>query len=267
MTLSKKDKEFIKKIEEKYNKELEKDEKKKLARETAKYFEDNYKNLRTVTTKITLAKKKLRLSTKDFDFYKDINPKREITKEVIKMNQKVLDKETTFTKINKSWMDDIIKKFRKSNNIKELAVYILLNTGRRMNELINGEFTSNQNCKNKIFFKGILKKRDKDLNEFICIDTIDSKDNVLNAVEKFKSKIKGKKKLSIQRNLQNGIKELTHPFHFTSHFLRVAYANYLFQFRNPEQQIFNAFIKKVLNHASLLSSINYTSIEFVDDTK
>ena len=270
MTLSKKDRTYLEAFEKKYNPELNKEEKKKLARAIAEYFENTFTNLRTITTKITQAKKWMREKTKDKDFYININPKKEITQNVIKLNTQKLERERTFTKINKSEIDKFLNEYRDSLNVYEVGFYILLNTGRRVNELIKNidKFTNKPRSNYIIYFNGILKKRGiEEQNKRVEIMTIDNKKDVMNAIRKFKKLIKNKNKESFQRSLQTWIKKLSGKHKWTSHILRSIYGNYLFITRNKNNQIYNAFIRERLNHKNLQTSISYSDIQIVDDTK
>jgi hypothetical protein len=270
MTLSKKDRTYLETFEKKYKSDANKDIKKNLAREIAKYFEDTYTNLRTITTKVTQAKKWMREKTNDKDFYLNINPKKEITQNVIRINIKKLEENREFQKIKKSEIDKFLNEYRDSLNIYEIGFYILLNTGRRINEMIKNieKFTNKPRSNNIIYFSGILKKRKKDeKSERVEIMTIDNKKDVMNAIRKMKKLLKMKNKTSFQRSLQSWIKKLSGEHKWTSHMLRSIYANYLFVTKNPKNQIYNAYIRERLHHKNLATSINYSDVKIIDDTK
>lgn len=270
MTLSKKDRKYLEEFEKKYNPDLNKDDKKNLARELAKHFEESYTNLRTITTKVTQAKKWMKEKIKDPDFYLNINPKREITRDVIRINVKKLETEREFKKIKKSEVDKFINEFRDSLNVYEVGFYILINTGRRIGAVVDNidKFTNKPRSTDIIYFSGILKIRDpKEKNKRVEIMTIDSKKNVLNAIRKFKKLMKGKKKPAFKRSLQGWIKKLSGKHQWTSHILRSIYSNYLFTTRNPKNQIYNAYIRERLHHKNLATSISYSDIKIIDDTK
>jgi hypothetical protein len=263
MTLSKKDKEYLKAFN-KYKSDLELDDKIKLAREIAIHFEKSYTNLRTITAKITQAKKYFREKTNDPKFYKNINPKKEITQSVIKKNVKKLETEREFQEVKASDIEAFLDEFRESLNIYELGFYILLNTGRRLSAIVDNidKFTNKPNSKNEIYFRGILKKR-TDKDQRVAIMTIDNKLDVLGAIRNFKKLLKKRNKTSFKRSLQRHIKKISGKYNFTSHSLRSVYCNYLFTKRNPHNQIYNSYIRERLNHKNLLTSINYSDIKIV----
>ena len=235
MSMSKADKEFNNKKLEQYNSDDKIEDKNKFAKEIVNHYEKNYSNLRTITIKVSQTKKFFRLQTDDKELYLHINPDKELTKKVRLMNTTALKNNRTHTIITKKWVDDLINKYRNSNVISELYVYININTGLRIMEIIKGTFANKCHTKGTIHFTGLLKKRKGDPGQ-VCIKTIDKKLKVLKNIKKFKNKIKDKKPLSLQRCIQNNVRKLTQPFGFKTHLLRSLYANYMFEFRNPEKK-------------------------------
>lgn len=260
MSLSKKDIIFNNSILDKYKKDLSPEEKKKLTDEIRRNYQKNYSNDRTITIKISQTKRFFKQKTDDKELYLHINPDKEITKKVREMNISVLKKERQHIIVPKKYIDELIEKYRNSDKIAELYVYININTGLRIMEIIKGKFSNKCGAKNTIHFEGILKKRQGDPGQ-VCITTIDKKSNVLRNTRKFKDLIKNKKPLSLQRCIQNNVRKLTQPYGFKTHLLRSLYANYMYEFRNPDRKIYNVFIAELLHHANLQSSINYTDIK------
>lgn len=260
MGISKKNKEQVTKILKAYNKNLSAEQKKKIAKRIVKYIEESYKNLRTITIKASLIKKFVATHTRDPDLYLSIIPSEGISKKVIQMNAKKINKLETFKTIPKKYIDDVIKKFKNSDNLYELAYYILLTTGRRMGEIIKNidKFKNKPRDTKKIYFSGILKKRGD--NERVEIITLDKKTYVLKAIRKFKKMISHRSFDGLRQALAENIKKISGSYKLKSHDLRTIYANYLFEFRNPTHQIYNPFIKRVLHHKFVMTSINYTNI-------
>jgi hypothetical protein len=260
MGISQKNKEKVSGILKEYNKDLSDEQKKAIAKRLVKYIEESYKNLRTITIKASLIKKYVATHTKDPALYLNIVPSEGITKKVIQMNNKKLNKLETFKEVPKKYIDDTVKQFRNSDNLYELAYYILLTTGRRMGEVIKNidKFKNKPRDTKKIYFSGILKKRGD--AKRVEIITLDKKTYVLKAIRKFKKKIAHRSFDGLRQALAEGITRLSGGYKFKSHDLRTIYANYLFQFRNPTQQIYNPFIAKVLHHKFVATSINYTDI-------
>jgi hypothetical protein len=80
-------------------------------------------------------------------------------------------------------------------------------------------------------------------------------------MKRFKGLISGISHSTSQQGIQTYIRK-HYAIHglSTSHYFRVLYANYLYKYHNPDNLIYNVYLRNVLNHNSLLTSINYTSL-------
>lgn len=257
MSLSKKDLIFIESIKSQYKKSKTIRRKMILAKKIARHYESTYDNIRTISIKISVTKKTMKnLYPNDNRFWDNIAPNKNITKRVIELNKEKL-LSTKITKVKKSFVDKILKTDGDFAT-DDLLLYLLIASGRRYNEIILGKFTKSKR-KNYLNFSGLLKKRGNEKSAEIFI--LGSKEVFLRNYNLFKKRLAKVKKLdNFQRNFARNLKDLVLPYKFTTHFLRVIYANYMFQYNNPENLIYNPFIRKVLNHKSLMSSINYSSI-------
>jgi integrase len=262
MSLSNKDKSFNESILNEFKSLKDPTDKQKLALadKTMNHYKNNYSNPRTVTIKSSMTKKYFKNKLTDQYFILNLVPDKDITKKVKELNQTKL-KSTKFIKLSKLSIDKMIKDYYLSDDIVKLGAYIFINTGRRMKEILNGSFKTCPREPKCILFKGILKKRMiKKHDSFIKIKVIDNKSKVLRSIRKFNKLLINKNKNSIQNKLQKGFKSLEVP-NLSSHLFRVIYANYMFKYNNPENIIYNEFIRQRLNHTGLETSINYSSIE------
>lgn len=232
--------------------------------EIVNYYKKNYSNLRTLTNKVSLTKKYLEKNGYDKKFLNNIYPGKEITKATIKKNDEKLES-TTVVEVEKSFIDNIIRLYSSSTLYPQLAVYLLLASGRRLQEIIGGNFIADPNNPKNVLIDNLLKRR-KTTDEYTStIRIIGNRDTFLAAMSRFKKLINNLAYTTYRHNIQKFIKlEYTGNGLPTSHFFRVLYANYLFKYDNPKKLIYNAYIKNVLNHISLVPSINYTSIKVID---
>lgn len=262
MSMSKSDIKYLESVNTRYTEDMSDKKKKILAKSVSRYFHNKFTNIRTVSIKISQSKKYFKEKyPNDKSFFGNISPNKNITKELAKMSKDKLENASFFRTIDKGFVDNIIKRWKASDCKHELLVYLLLVTGRRINEiLITGEVSESEN-KNSIHFTGLLKKRSKAAKS-TDIYVLDEASEVLKAFERFKIKLnKSKNVKSFQRTFQNKLKVIIQKYVLTTHDLRSIYANYMFQFNNPTNQIYNSCIKKVLNHANIFSSVNYSSIK------
>ena len=179
---------------------------------------------------------------------------------MLALNKKKL-LETTITEIPKKFVDTFIKENEKSKNLEINVTYLLLASGRRFNEIIKGSFTNTKD-KNKLHFTGLLKKRANKNSADIYI--LGNKQIFLKKFNIVKKLMEDKNKANYQRLFSRKIKVIMEEHDFiNTHMLRVIYANYMFQYNNPKKIIYNSFIKSALNHETLLSSVNYSSIKLI----
>jgi hypothetical protein len=228
------------------------------------YYKKNYSNVRTLTNKVSLTRKYLEKNGYDKKFLNNIYPGKEITKEAIKQNEEKLES-TTITRIKKSFVDEIIKNGPSETKYPALAVYLLLASGRRLQEIISGKYIVDPENKNNVLIDTLLKKRTKGNEYTESVRIIGGRDSFLSAMSLFKKLINKVALTTMKHNIQKHIKlKYSRDGIPTSHFFRVLYANYLFTYHNPKNLIYNVYIKNALNHLSLTPSINYTSIKVID---
>ena len=225
------------------------------------YYFSNYPNLRTLTNKLSLAKKYFSANGYNKKYLLKLYPGVSVTNRVKYQNLEVLEN-TQYTEINKSFIDDVIINYPSSTDYLKLSVYLMVASGRRIDELLNSNYSPDKSNDRNVIVDKLLKKRDGSGNYSVRI--IGDRDQFLNVLSEFKSRIKPLKLITIRQNIQYyincnylsiGLK--------TSHYFRVLYANYLFKYDNPDKLLYNVFLKKVLNHSSLLPSVNYSSIKIL----
>lgn len=260
MGLSKADKAFAASVYSKYKLNMSKTAKKKLAQSVIDYIEKNNKADRSITNKLSLLKKYFREKTNDILFFNYLHPNKDITLKVRSNDSTVLNK-TVLTKVKKEDIENSISQWSKSDKLSEQIAFCLLSTGRRSSEILKAKYKKSRK-KNKILMKGILKKRKEEIDEYIEIDTIANSNityKIITIVQTKMSKYK-----EPQTKLQKELKTVRLGDKvYNSHMYRVIYANYLFKERNAKGHIYNVFIKNVLKHSNLTSSINYSSVEIV----
>lgn len=255
MTLSKSDIDYNnEKIKDSNNSNIDN------SKEIIKYYTDKYPNLRTLTNKLSLTRKYL--FNNGYKYLKDLFPDKQLTRKVKSENNDILEN-TTSIKISKQFVDDIInEEINDGDCYHKIAYYLLLSSGRRIDEILNSKFEKDidSNC---VTTNRILKKRNISENNKVRI--IGDRDKFLKLICKFKSATSNIVDCTIRANLQTYIREKYNTTGIkTSHFLRVLYANYLFKYENERNIIYNVYIKNILNHSTLFSSINYSSIVLVD---
>lgn len=224
------------------------------------HYINKYKNLRSLTNKLSLTRRYFIENGYTKKYANELFPGKEITRKVKNENDKILEN-TKIIKIKKSFVDNIINTYNTENNdYLKLAVYLLLSSGRRMNEILNSKFTIDENNEKNVLIDVILKKRDG--SKYYSIKIIGNRDTFIKTLKRFNYLTSELRQITIRQNIQDYIrKNYASIGLLTSHYFRVLYANYLFKYENPEDILYNVFLKNVLNHASLLSSINYSTIK------
>jgi len=227
-----------------------------------KYYTTNYQNIRTLTNKLSMAKRYFEQNGYDKKFLLNLYPGKNITREVIRENTRVLER-TKAVEIKKSFVDNIINTYYSSTEYPKLAIYLLLASGRRLNEIIDSNYSADPTDKTKVIIDVLLKKRNEGENNY-SIKIIGDRDKFLNAMKIFKNLILGISHSTAQQGIQTYIRKY-YTIHGlpTSHYFRVLYANYMYKYHNPDNMIYNVYLKNILNHNSLLTSINYTSLTVV----
>lgn len=233
------------------------------SKEIVKYYTDNYSNKRTLTAKLSVAKKFFAENNYDKRFLVHLYPEKKISNDVRKSNEEVLEK-TRFIEIKKSYVDNIINNYPDEKfEYRKLAVYLLLASGRRLTEILESNYRIDPANKNNVIVDRLLKKRDDSKNFSVRI--IGDRNKFIEAMNVFKKLIAEFKPLTAQQSIQKYIRTTYKSVGLkTSHFFRVLYANYLAKYENPDKILYNIYLKEVLNHNNFLTSINYSSIRVID---
>jgi integrase len=213
---------------------------------------------RTITIRFSAIKAIVSKFYNDEVLLSKIRPPTLLTNEVIKENKKVRDEKKRYT-IN----EDIFNKFKSlkdSTDVYDLAIYLLLMTGRRISELLTAKFYTKKNNPN-IFINGIKKKRTDNIIDCEFTPLI-SKTRVIKKIKEFKKKSKNINKDTFKRTLLRKIKKkISESVH--THMLRGFYVTYLYKFRNNTNDKINTFIMNKLCHDTVDSSFNYTGYNIV----
>lgn len=210
---------------------------------------------RSQSVNFSLAKTILKSYTNDTNFLKKIKPSDEIIKTIIAEDMKNRDIKSNIT-IKRNEIEKILN-YHNSYDIFQLAIFLLLTSGKRTRELMDSKITSGS--KKNLKINNILKRTDKNQNlEFIPMIP---KTVFLKSYRKFKQLYKYTNKDTFQRSLNRSIKRNLGDVYYP-HILRKIYANYLFKHRNTENLKINPFLKKVLLQQSVTSSLYYTGIKF-----
>lgn len=213
-------------------------------------------SFRSQSVNFSLAKSLMKKYTIDKDFLKKIKPSDEIIEKVLSEDIKNRDKRSMVS-IKKEDIEKIMG-YNMSDNLYELAIYLLFSSGRRTQELTNSKI-KNIKKSNKLVIDNIIKRTDK--NQNLHFITLIPKTNFLKNIKKFKKIYNYTNKNTFQRNLNRTIKRKMGE-DFYPHLLRKMYANYLFKMRNTNNIAINPFIKSVLLQQSITSSLYYTGITF-----
>lgn len=212
---------------------------------------------RTITVYFSQTKNLFKQTISNDTFLKKIRPADDITNKVLKENN-IKRNERTMKTIRQGMIEQIIS-FSDSYNASKLLIYLMLVSGRRIGEVINGKFYLKKNEKN-IMFKGILKKKE-DKNTEYKILLLTTKSKFIKSYKKFKLLTYNRKLLSLNQTTNAKIKELFGD-EYSSHTMRGIYANYLFKFHNTQKLTINPFLQMVLKHDVVETSLNYTHYDF-----
>lgn len=225
----------------------------------------NSKAHRTQTSNFSHVKKIMRRYTNDLVFLNKIKPPLFITQKVIKMDNAVLDTRTSFT-VSRKAIEQMIN-YRHSSDIFELAIYLLLVSGRRVKEITDSKITDcakraslpSVGERNRLCIDNIVKRKDKNQNLKFLI--LRDKQEFMRSYRKFKKLYTTQNKRTFHTLLIRRIKKwFGHSYH--PHLLRKIYAVYHFKFRNPRNLTINPFIKQLLLQQNIRSSVFYTGIKF-----
>jgi integrase len=260
MSLSAKDKAFNSRLLTSFKDgKLSEDE---LLKQIKEYY-NKFLNKRTRSVKFSFAKKFFKDQKVPEKVYLNLGPGRKITAEIKKDANEELSSRTV-VKVNVNEISEFINKYLSTSDksIVSCAILLLLYTGRRMNEIVFGSLRSSGN-KNKLYFKGILKKRVKDVGEVEIMTLVDSSE-VMRIYSIFDRMRKQANLNALSQRIRYELKFHSNKSFNSSHKLRVIYANYLYIYKNPKGLIYNSFINKVLNHSTLMTSINYSTINIIE---
>lgn len=260
MSLSQKHTQKINDLLKGYNNDLEKEEKIKLSKEIVNYFMDLQISDTTKTVYISLAKKMISEKIKDDIFINSIVPKIEFTKRIKKENIQRRD-EREMIEINEEQINKLFS-FDNNDDIFKLNMYLLFVTGRRFSELLYAEFINKKKNKN-LFIKGILKRRKEEETMDGCLfPIIGTKTKIIKQIKRFQKEASKFKFENYKRTFTRRIKKEFNN-DWSPHTLRGIYAKYMYKNNNKGNLQINPFIKKVLCHKSIESSLSYTRINLV----
>lgn len=255
MTLSKKLSEEAKRIGKEFSES--KDEKKALSQiKKAICGSDKKCSDRTQSVRYSQFKKIISTFTNNIEFLKKIKPHDEITKRLIIKNTEIRDNKKMLI-IPREIMVKLIS-LKNSINPYDIALYLLLMSGRRISEILEAKF-SLSSIKGHIKMEGAKKTRFND--SVLDFKPIGTPKAFLRHLKKFR-------KLEVNpitypRMLGLRLKKLLgnewHP-----HMLRGLYAIYLFKFDNPDLLKINSFIQSALNHKTIGASLSYTGYSIKD---
>ena len=252
MTLSKKLKEEINQLIKKLNKK----NKTSIITSIKKLMDDGKYSERTQSVHYSEIKKIFKEHTNDKEFLHKIKPNDELTKKLIEEGAQRRDSVKLF-EVNKELLQKILG-YHNSNNIFELAIFLLLCSGRRTTELLNSNITNKTKTKKLII--DVVKKR-KDNNTNLEFPVLIPKSSFLKTLRNFKKRYQYTNKSTFIRTLNRKIKRsLGANIH--AHLLRKIYVNYLFNFRNKDNLTINPFVRDTLLQQSITSSNFYTGIKF-----
>jgi hypothetical protein len=227
--------------------------------------------LKLSSPEIYLLSKKL--CTLSRDEYNDLNNQRD--KSLLLSNEHVL----TF---KQSEINKILKRTYASNALYDIIVYLMLTCGRRLIEILTGEFTPCHDDEHFVMFKGKVKGallRDKDL--LYKIPIIVSQEMFLEKAFEFKelypdvgsvindSIVSNNSKIThkYDSRINNYLRKLFPSSKVKTHTLRKIYGVLAFNKFSPldtyKDYSFNAFLKEVLLHQSITTSLNYTNVKII----
>ncbi len=216
----------------------------------------SHKSERYITVLYSKAKKEFKKHSKDQTFLKKISPPTELTQRVLSENVTRRDNQTMM-QVDRDMLVEIAK-FKSGRNSTQLAIWIMMVSGRRVSEVANGKFVVKKGSKN-IFFKGMLKKR-TDVQGEHELFLLTSKTTFRKVYQKFKQMMKGRSSATLNDTVNKKLKSMFGP-EMRSHKLRGIYANYIIKFHNPENLKPNTVIMNALGHSTTTTSLSYTGFE------
>lgn len=218
---------------------------------------------RTITVRYSLIKKKFREVTNDEAFLKRIRPATTLTNKVLKKNLETRDAKQMITVTKKHI--NTINSFKTAQHPHQLLVFLLFVSGRRTSEILNGKFRAVRNKPYTVQTHDLVKSRHKLSCRF---DTLVPRKVFAKELKRFHKIMKDGKwsYKAVTVGISKVIKrKLGKEFH--AHNLRSMYAAWMFKFRNTKNECINPFVKRVLCHVSIDSSLSYTSMRISPDIK
>ncbi len=141
---------------------------------------------------------------------------------------------------------------------EHIAIYQLLNTGRRVSEVL----FNNYEIRNNKLWMEINKQKQKILQEILRIldNNIPNVDRDLKLIHEAVSTL-------LQRTTFTKIDRITNRrLGFSTHKLRAIYVRYCYIYRNPEKYSIGSLVKELTNHLSRGSDTAYSNV-FLTDSK
>lgn len=208
-------------------------------------------SMRTITIRFSLIKKIFKKHTHDADFLAKIKPDPRITEKVVTQNKTRRDtakrRRITYSQVH------TLMGFKDSNDVYELAMFLLFVSGRRVRELFVAHFIDDKKS-NRIKANGLLKRSDKVECQF---RPIGKKSDFFSALSKFRAMAKKMTFDAFSRGLNRKIKRVFNDDTIHPHSLRGMYITYLFKHHNDENMAINPFIQRHLCHQNINSSLSY----------
>ena len=122
---------------------------------------------------------------------------------------------------------------KNGKNATELAIYLMLVSGRRISEISDKSLKfSKKKGDNKIYISGLLKRKEGQGGEF-GFPILTSVSVFTKTYRKFIQMMKGRSDSTLNNTVNRKLKSMFGD-EFRSHKMRVIYANYIFKFNNPE---------------------------------
>jgi len=202
---------------------------------------DSIKNIRTAYSyyyKFIKGKVSKDIQDKIYTYYVEplILPRIEEYKESVKKVKK----------INEADIREILD--NKDKNDKYKLIYILLLTGRRLNEVLNNPVIEVKD--NKLFMK-LSKNENPEFEHIKILNNQETPESIKNMIENITVSYKSAPTL---------LKRLLSPYGLSAHDLRGVYIELIYKFYNPKQRNKSSIVMKYLNHKGFQKS--YDHIEY-----
>ncbi len=215
----------------------------------------NTKTFNSQCNAFSRAKKYFKRFTTDKEFLSQIKPHCEITqKSFAASRERMINR--TMLEVSEYSVKGILKQHN-SKDIHELAVFLLTATGRRIGELLEKDMEIVKGERSRVVIESVLKDKEDRKNLEFPIAVSNTKFRA--AYRRFKRLYRDVTKSTFPNLLGRHIKERFGKAYHT-HTFRKIYAAYMFKHKNPKRIIINTFIRNILLHQELTSSIFYTDV-------